>query len=98
MQDNQNFCIAANQWYTQYSYAFLTLDQTALKANKYKSFTYPLGTIKTAKKQCCYLDGCVGNLTCSIPGLGTSPCVCTAWETITLNFSKCGTTDVNLCW
>jgi hypothetical protein len=98
MYDNQNYCINLNQYYTQYSYAFLKLGNTALKQGQYADFTYPLGTNLTTQKQCCFMDGCVGNLTCTVPGAGTSPCVCTAWQNVSLNFSTCGTTDINLCW
>lgn len=98
MQNSQTLCPATNQLYMRYSYAFLTLGNTALKVNESKSFTYPLGTKQMPKKQCCYLDACLGNQTCSVPNLGSYPCLCTPWETISLVFDKCGPTDVNLCW
>jgi hypothetical protein len=69
-----------------------------MSAGEYVDVTEPLGTAPIpATVQCCYLDGCIGNLSCTVPGIGNEPCLCNPAYHVTLNFNYCGVSTGDLC-
>jgi hypothetical protein len=98
MPDNANLCINLNEEYTQLSTAYLSTggQHYYLPAGGYVDLTDAIGTTVSGTIQCCYRDGCVGNLSCTTP-IGPEPCLCTATQSWSKKITQCGVTTVDAC-
>jgi hypothetical protein len=77
--------------------------QTASGSNAWASagtsaqVTQPWATSETITVACCYVDftGCIGNITCNLPG-GSAACTCTT-HTVTISADTCPSETVIGC-
>jgi hypothetical protein len=98
MPDNANFCIDANQSYTQLSTAYISTGGQLyfLPAGGFVDLTDPPGTVESGTVQCCYRDACVGNLSCKTP-VGPEPCVCLTPQPWSQQIAGCTTRELHAC-
>jgi hypothetical protein len=98
MPDSSQFCFNLNQWYTQKSQAYVTLkgQKYLLPYKGWLSDDWPKGAAYSVDVQCCYFDGCIGNMSCQTQS-GSAPCICLAAKKVTGTVNACGTVDVPVC-
>ncbi len=98
LPDSYTFCPNLYQFYTQYSAAYINFgsEWIYMPDGGWVDYDGALGSTIQATAQCCYLDACLGNLTCPTPS-GNYPCLCADAFYLNMTVSACGQNYVPLC-
>jgi len=99
MPDSNQYCFATGTSYTQQSTAYINAGSgwVYMPDGGWADYSAALGGTFTFQEQCCYIDGCLGNLSCPVPGAGNYPCICAATRTRTVSVAACGVNFVSVC-
>jgi hypothetical protein len=97
LPDAHQYCPLTGTWYTQQSVAYMSIGGTTwyMPDGAWVSTDGALGSSYGYTTQCCYLDGCLGNLQCRTPS-GTYPCLC-AQPYVESGRFTCGLIDQAIC-
>lgn len=98
MPDTSQYCFLTNTIYTQKSTAYINDGQQTgyLPNGGWVQYSGIVGETFGGAAQCCYLDPCLGNLSCQTPS-GSTPCICGSVFSWSASITTCGQTDYTIC-